>query len=38
MGFFENTRMPKGFGGKIMVRMMNRGHSKLAHWGFPKSQ
>lgn len=36
MGFFENTRRPKGFGGKIMVRMMNRGHSKLAHWGFSK--
>ena len=36
MGFFENTRRPKGFGGKIMVKMMNRGHSKLAHWGFSK--
>lgn len=36
MGFFENTRRPKGLGGKIMVKMMNSGHSKLAHWGFPK--
>lgn len=36
MGFFENTRKPKGFGGKIMVKMMNSGHSKLAHWGFSK--
>lgn len=34
MGFFENTRRPKGFGGKVMVKMMNSGHSKLAHWGF----
>lgn len=36
MGFFENTRRPKGLGGKIMVKMMNSGHSKLAHWGFSK--
>lgn len=36
MGFFENTRRPKGFSGKIMVKMMNSGHSKLAHWGFSK--
>lgn len=34
MGFFENTRKPQGFGGKIMVKMMNSGHSKLAKWGF----
>lgn len=36
MGFFENTRKPKGLGGKIMVKMMNSGHRKLAHWGFSK--
>ena len=36
MGFFENTRRPKGLGGKIMVKMMNSGHRKLAHWGFSK--
>ena len=36
MGFFENTRKPQGFGGKIMVKMMNSGHSKLAKWGFTK--
>ena len=36
MGFFENTRKPQGFGGKIMVKMMNKGHSKLAKWGFTK--
>lgn len=33
MSFFENTRKPEGFGGKIMVAMMNSGHSKLADWG-----
>ena len=27
MSFFENTRKPVGFGGKIMVAMMNFGHS-----------
>lgn len=36
MGFFENTRKPQGFCGKIMVKMMNSGHSKLAKWGFTK--
>lgn len=36
MSFFENTRKPQGFGGKIMVKMMNGGHSKLAKWGFTK--
>lgn len=36
MGFFENTRKPQGFGGKIMVKMMNSGHSKLGKWGFTK--
>ena len=36
MSFFENTRKPQGFGGKIMVKMMNSGHGKLAKWGFTK--
>lgn len=36
MNFFENARCPKGLGGRIMVKMMNSGHSKLAHWGFSK--
>ena len=36
MSFFENTRKPQGFGGKIMVKMMNSGHSKLAKWSFTK--
>ncbi len=27
MSFFENTRKPVGLGGKIMVAMMNLGHS-----------
>ena len=30
MSFFENTRKPVGFGGKIMVAMMNLGHSAVA--------
>ena len=34
MSFFENTRKPVGFGGRIMVTMMNFGHSAMASWGF----
>ena len=33
MSFFENTRKPVGLGGKIMVVMMNFGHSAMAEWG-----
>ena len=33
MSFFENTRKPEGFGGKIMVAMMNLGHRPGARWG-----
>ena len=33
MSFFENTRKPVGFSGKIMVAMMNLGHSPVARWG-----
>ena len=33
MSFFENTRKPVGFGGKIMVAMMNLGHSPVVRWG-----
>jgi len=33
MSFFENTRCPEGFGGELMVSMMNLGHSALARWG-----
>ena len=33
MSFFENTRKPIGLGGKIMVTMMNLGHSPVARWG-----
>ncbi len=39
--FFQNTRKPEGFGGKIMVALMNGGHAGLAKWGMshitPKS-
>lgn len=31
--FFNNTRKPEGFLGKIMVNSMNSGHSALADWG-----
>lgn len=34
MGFFENTRKPQGFGGKLMTKMMNSGHAKVSQWGF----
>ena len=34
MRFFENTRKPQGFGGKLMTKMMNSGHVKLSQWGF----
>ena len=34
MNFFQNTCKPQGFGGKLMVRMMNRGHRCLSQWGF----
>ena len=33
MSFFENTRKPVGLGGKIMVSLMNLGHSPVARWG-----
>ena len=33
MSFFENTRKPVGFAGKIMVAMMNLGHTPVATWG-----
>ena len=34
MNFFQNTCKPNGLGGKLMVRIMNSGHSQLAQWGF----
>ena len=33
MSFFENTRDPKGFGGRLMVTMMNLAHTPMALWG-----
>ncbi len=36
MGFYQNTRKPVGFGGTIMVRLMNICHSPIASWGFSK--
>lgn len=32
--FFQNTRKPQGFLGKVMLRGMNSGHAKMAEWGF----
>lgn len=34
MSFFQNTRKPEGLGGKLMIAMMNSGHTPLATWGF----
>ena len=34
MSFFENTRKPVGIGGKLMVAMMNLGHSPVRAGGF----
>lgn len=36
MSFFQNTCKPNGVGGKVMVKIMNSGHSQLAAWGFSK--
>ena len=33
MSFFENTRKPEGLSGKLMVALMNLGHSPVARWG-----
>ena len=33
MSFFENTRKPVGLCGKVMVSMMNLGHTPVATWG-----
>ena len=35
MSFFENTRKPVGFGGKIMVAMMNFGPVSYTHLTLP---
>ena len=34
MSFFQNTCKPDGLGGRLMVKIMNSGHSALAQWGF----
>lgn len=38
MGFFQNTRLPQGAGGKIMVKIMNVGHARVADWGFSEGR
>ena len=32
--FFNQTRKPEGFLGRLMLSGMNSGHAKLADWGF----
>lgn len=32
--FFQNTCKPQGTAGKMIVAMMNKGHARLAEWGF----
>ena len=29
----QNTRMPEGFFGRIILRGMNKGHASLSRWG-----
>lgn len=36
--FFQNTRKPEGFQGRIMLKMMNSGHERVAKWGFTHIQ
>ncbi len=31
--FFQNTRKPEGFLGRLMLHMMNGGHAPLSNWG-----
>ncbi|MBQ8035523.1 MAG: class I SAM-dependent methyltransferase [Proteobacteria bacterium] len=31
--FFNQTRKPEGFLGRLMLHLMNSGHTKLADWG-----
>ena len=31
--FFQHTRKPAGIAGRLMLRMMNRGHAPLSEWG-----
>ncbi len=31
--WIQNTRKPEGFGGRLMIKSMNIGHSPLSKWG-----
>ena len=31
--FYNQTRKPEGFLGRMMIRRMNRGHDRMARWG-----
>lgn len=34
MKFYQNASKPEGWGGRIMLNMMNKGHESMAKWGF----
>lgn len=36
--FMQNCRKPRGLGGRVMVSMMNRGHSDISKWGLSHLQ
>lgn len=36
--FFNQTRKPEGFLGKILIKGMNSGHAKTADWGMSQLQ
>ena len=38
MSFFQNTCKPEGLAGRLMVSMMNAGHTPMAKWGFSHIQ
>lgn len=38
MSFYQNCQKPDGFGGKLMVSLMNLGHSPIRKWGLSHIQ
>jgi 2-polyprenyl-3-methyl-5-hydroxy-6-metoxy-1,4-benzoquinol methylase len=35
--FFQNTRKPRGIGGRLMLSLMNAGHSANVLWGLSQT-
>ena len=31
--FFQHTRRPEGFWGRVMLKGMNKGHASISNWG-----